>query len=356
MIQRSVTSRCGHCCTALLLFTAFIISWPACSAEFVVSKILEFQPPRGASKATCWLNNERIVVFGDSNYRPGYVVVQEKDRRVDVVPSGGDWIAIQCPSAQGVDMHAISPTGVLRSADGVSWETVFRPDQGKITAAAFLGDTIFLTTNKRQLLIREAGHWSSLPLNIEDKPYQLYFSSRRKGVLWVETPNGASKGYWTADGAKTWSPATLSALEEKVASHFGSTSTGFFDEDRGVAIGYYLIGKDVMHALIVTADGGKTWRPLPGGINPLYMQINRLISLDKGRLLVASNLALYLMKAGSDMLSKLTVRNAKFEGVPLKERFEGYSASVQGADVLVLADEPVQYVLFGRVVETEGSQ
>lgn len=332
-----------------LLLTLTCGSVPSHGAEFVINRVFENGFYRGAPVAACYFGNERIAVFGNSNIRPGYVVVQEGGRRTDVVPSHGDWVAIKCPESQRPDALAVSPSGVLRSRNGTLWESFFKLEKGKITAAAFFRDTIFLATDQGRLLIWENNHWLSVPIYIKGKPRRLYFSSRRKGVLWVDSPQGGVFGYWTTDGGTTWSPATVTVPKEAVVSRFDSTGVGFFDEDRGVSIGTYVIGRKIVGSLMTTDNGGRTWRPIVGNIDPLEMQIKKIVSLDPEHLLVVSNLALYIMEVGSDQLVKLKIQGKELERNLLETRYQGTSASKQDGNVLIVAEDSQLYVLVGGV-------
>jgi photosystem II stability/assembly factor-like uncharacterized protein len=214
---------------------------------------------------------------------------------------GATWEVLAVPGAESCDFRDIEafstdeavvmgigrPARIFRTIDGgKSWEETWHSDAEGIFLDGFafsdgrfglaVGDPM---EGRFFLLATEDGGETWAPLPIESRPLALggeaafaasgtSLAVHGKDRIWIGTGGPVSRIWRSEDRGKHWDVVSSTLLEGSPSA--GGFSVAFLDEFRGVAVGgdYRAEAASAGNAA-VSADGGKTWRPIkernPGG-------------------------------------------------------------------------------------------
>jgi photosystem II stability/assembly factor-like uncharacterized protein len=231
---------------------------------------------------------------------------------------------------------------LLRTTDGVSWETVGDWSYGDqyrfispLVGFGVHGKTIQRTVDgggswkpifECQLKIQVNGLTQATGCNLE----ALHFPSPRVGyALTSDLPNKASAVLKTEDGGNTW---RVSSFLADVSAHDGAIH--FFDENSGIVRTYSKI--------FLTSDGGQSWRGVPATV-PGGSPAIRFADPEVGWI-VEGQVFTYTTTGGKAWNSRETPFPAGVSAFSLPRRDRGYVVGDHGMIFryrLVPMDEPI---------------
>lgn len=181
-------------------------------------------------------------------------------------------------ASKAIVVNAGSPAYILMTTDGgKNWRECYKNTDSAIFLdgmdfwdrqnGLIFGDPIH---NKLQLLkTRDGGlNWQNVSENLRNElavgeaGFAASGTSLRtygKGLAWIATGGAVSNVYFTSNYGYTWKVFKCPIIQGE--SSTGIFSMAFYDNRHGVVVGgNYLKDKENGNNVLLTADGGKTWR------------------------------------------------------------------------------------------------